>query len=230
MAESNPDKPHFHGHRQRLRTRFIEAGTDALPDYELLELILCRSNQRQDVKPLAKALIAKFGSFAEVLAAPIPRLLECKGIGETIALDLKIIQAGAQRYIKGAITENRILSSINDVIDHCRSAMAFSDREQTRILFLDKRNGLVADEVMHTGTIDHTPLYPREVIKRTLELSATALILAHNHPSGDPTPSESDIQTTREIVAIANSLGITVHDHLIIGRFGHFSMRENGCF
>jgi DNA repair protein radc len=225
-----PDKspPHFHGHRERLRARFLSSGAQSLPDYELLELILCRTNSRKNVKPLAKELIDYFDSFSEVLGAPLARLKEIKGIGNTTALDLKLVEAAAQRFVGGAVSRKQVLSSLDDVITHCRASMAFSEREQVRILFLDKSNALIADEVQQTGTVDHTPIYSREVIRRSLELSATALILVHNHPSGNTDPSEADIRMTRKIIAIAAPLGIAVHDHLIIGRHGHTSMRGMG--
>ncbi|MDJ1159475.1 DNA repair protein RadC [Chelatococcus sp. SYSU_G07232] len=218
-------EPHYHGHRNRLRARFREAGGDALPDYELLELLLFRSIPRRDVKPLAKALLKRFGSFAEVLAAPADRLAEVDGIGESVVSDLKVVEAAARRLAKGAIAARPVLSSWTAVIDYCRTVMAFADKEQFRILFLDKRNALIADEVQQTGTVDHAPVYPREVVKRALELSATALILVHNHPSGDPTPSSADIRMTREIAEIAKPLGIELHDHIVVGRQGHASFR-----
>ncbi len=219
------EKPHYHGHRDRLRARFAETGGDALPDYELLELVLFRSIPRQDVKPIAKDLIKRFGTFAEVLAAPPARLTAVAGIGENVALDLKIIEAAARRLTKGAVAQRPVLSSWSSVLDYCRTAMAFMDKEQFRLLFLDKRNALIADEVQQSGTVDHTPVYPREVVKRALELSASALILVHNHPSGDPSPSAADIRMTREIVEAAKPLGITVHDHIIVGRNGHASLK-----
>lgn len=175
--------PHYHGHRERLRARFQEAGADALPDYELLELLLFRSIPQRDVKPLAKELIQRFGSFAEVLGAPVSRLTEVKGVGAGVALDLKIVAASLQRMAKGKVSKRPVLSSWSSVIDYCRMAMAFAEREQFRILFLDKKNALIADEVQQTGTVDHTPVYPREVVKRALELSASAIILVHNHPT-----------------------------------------------
>ncbi|WP_208111567.1 RadC family protein [Enterovirga rhinocerotis] len=220
-----PDEPHYHGHRDRLRARFTEAGGDALPDYELLELVLFRSIPRRDVKPLAKDLVRRFGSFAEVLAAPAARLRDVPGLGESAVVDLKIVEAAARRLAKGAVGKRPVLSSWSAVLDYCRTAMAFSETERFRILFLDKRNALIADEVQGTGTVDHTPVYPREVVRRALELSASAVILVHNHPSGDPTPSKADIQMTREIVGIAQPLGIAVHDHIIVGRDGHASFR-----
>ena len=217
--------PHYVGHRDRLRQRFAETGGDSLPDYELLELILFRSVPRRDVKALAKTMIARFGSFAETLAAPPSRLIEVEGVGDVVATDLKIVEAAARRLAKGAVAKRPVLSSWSSVIDYCRTSMAFAERELFRVLFLDKRNVLIADEVQQTGTVDHTPVYPREVVKRALELSATALILVHNHPSGDPTPSAADIGMTREIAEIAKSLGIQLHDHIIVGRDGHASFK-----
>ncbi|TCR63620.1 DNA repair protein RadC [Bosea sp. BK604] len=217
--------PHYQGHRERLRGRFQEAGPDALPDYELLELLLFRSIPQRDVKPLAKDLIQRFGSFAEVLGAPVPRLTEVKGVGESVALDLKIVAAALQRMAKGKVAKRPVLSSWSSVIDYCRMAMAFAEREQFRILFLDKKNALIADEVQQTGTVDHTPVYPREVVKRALELSASAVILVHNHPSGDPTPSRADILMTQQIIETAKPLGIAVHDHIIVGKDGHASLK-----
>ena len=217
--------PHYHGHRERLRDRFREAGSDAVTDYEMLELVLFRALPRRDLKPLAKELIARFGSFAEVLAAPPQRLAEIKGLGDAAITDLKIVQAAASRLARGQVKKRTVLSSWSNVLDYCRTAMAFADKEQFRILFLDKRNQLIADEVQGTGTVDHTPVYPREVVKRALELSATAVILVHNHPSGDPTPSRADIEMTKQIVDIARPLGIAVHDHIIVGRNGHASLK-----
>jgi DNA repair protein RadC len=228
LAEVSPpadSPPHYLGHRDRLRTRFREAGTDALSDYEMLELLLFRALPRRDVKPLAKALIAKFGSFAEVVSAPESRLKEVKGLGDAGITELKIVQAAASRLARGQVQRKPVLSSWSAVLDYCRTAMAFADKEQFRILFLDKRNQLIADEQQQEGTVDHTPVYPREVVKRALELSATAVILVHNHPSGDPTPSRADIQMTQSIVEIAKPLGISVHDHIIVGKDGHASLK-----
>ncbi|MDX8482260.1 DNA repair protein RadC [Mesorhizobium sp. VK24D] len=219
------EKPHYHGHRDRLRERFLAGGPDALPDYELLELLLFRLIPRVDTKPIAKALIARFGSLAEVLGAPASLLEEVKGIGPTVATDLKVIAATAQRMARGQVQGREVLSNWTQLLDYCRSAMAFEAREQFRILFLDKKNGLIADEVQQTGTVDHTPVYPREVVKRALELSASAIILVHNHPSGDPTPSRADIEMTKQIIDTAKPLGIAVHDHIIIGRKGNASMK-----
>lgn len=219
------EAPHFHGHRDRLRARFLDAGAEALADYELLELVLFRAIPRRDVKPLAKALLARFGSFAEVISAPRERLKEIGGIGEAAITELKIVQAAAGRFARGAVRKRPVLSSWSAVLDYCRTTMAFAEREQFRILFLDKRNQLIADEVQQTGTVDHTPVYPREVVKRALELSATAIVLVHNHPSGDPTPSRADIQMTKQIAEIAKPLGIEVHDHIIVGKEGHASLK-----
>jgi DNA repair protein RadC len=225
MSPPDDDAPHYLGHRERLRARFTEVGGDPLPDYELLELILFRSMPRRDVNPVAKDILKRFGSFAEALAAPPQRLMEVDGVGESVATDLKIVAAAARRLTRGAVAKRPVLSSWNAVLDHCRTAMAFADREQFRLLFLDKRNVLIADEVQQSGTVDHTPVYPREVVKRALELSASAVILVHNHPSGDPTPSAADIAMTREIIDVAKPLGIAVHDHIIVGRDGHASLK-----
>jgi len=220
--------PHYRGHRARLRARFRSGGPAALADYELLELVLFRAIPRRDVKPLAKTLVARFGSFAEVVAAPEARLAEVVGLGEAAIVEIKLIEAAAARFARGEIRRRPALSSWKAVLDYVRTAMAFAEKEQFRILFLDKRNQLIADEVQQTGTVDHTPVYPREVVKRALELSATAIILVHNHPSGDPTPSSADIQMTEQIIAVAQPLGIAVHDHLVVGRDGHASLRGLG--
>ena len=225
MTEGPETSPHYHGHRERLRERFRDAGAEAVSDYELLELLLFRAIPRRDVKPLAKNLITTFGSFAEVISAPIARLAEVKGLGTTAITELKIIHAAASRLARGQVRKRPVLSSWSNLIDYCRTTMAFAEKEQFRVLFLDKRNQLIVDEVQQTGTVDHTPVYPREVVKRALELSATALILVHNHPSGDPTPSGADIEMTRTIVEVAKPLGITVHDHIIVGRDGHASLK-----
>ena len=219
------ETPHYHGHRERLRSRLREAGAGALADYELLELILFRAIPRRDVKPLAKTIIARFGSFAEAIAAAPERLAEIEGMSAGVISEFKIVEAAAQRFAKGAVKKRLPMGSWSAVIDYCRTSMAFEGRERFRILFLDKKNGLIADEVQGSGTVDHTPVYPREVIRRALELSATAVILVHNHPSGDPTPSTQDIKMTQDIIAIAKSLGVAVHDHIIVGRDGHASLR-----
>jgi DNA repair protein RadC len=221
----NAKASHFHGHRDRLRTRYRENGDGALADYELLELFLFRLIPRRDTKPIAKALIERFGSLAEVFGAPPALLQEVSGVGETVALDIKLVSSISQRMLKSELKGRQILGSWSAVIDYCHTAMAHEAREQFRILFLDKRNALIADEVQGRGTVDHTPVYPREVVRRALELSATAVILVHNHPSGDPTPSRADIDMTRMIIDTAKPLGITIHDHIIIGKQGHASLK-----
>ncbi|HET9903795.1 MAG TPA: DNA repair protein RadC [Xanthobacteraceae bacterium] len=224
-AANDDTAPHYRGHRERLRARFREAGPEALADYELLELVLFRAIPQRDVKPIAKRLIEIFGSFAEAITAPPARLAEIPGIKEAAITEFKIVAAAAQRLARGAVKRRPALSSWSAVLDYCRTTMAFADKEQFRILFLDKRNQLIADEVQQVGTVDHTPVYPREVLKRALELSATAIILVHNHPSGDPTPSQADIQMTQAIVDVAKPLGIAVHDHIIVGKEGHASFK-----
>lgn len=218
-------KKHYEGHRERLRQRFDEAGSEALADYELLEMLLFRSVPRADTKGSAKELLKRFGSIAEVLGAPDKRLREVPGIGEAAVRDLKLVAALTQRMLKAEVRGRPVLSSWSSVLDYCRAAMAFEDREQFRILFFDKKNALIDDECQQTGTVDHTPVYPREIIRRALELSASAVILVHNHPSGDPTPSRADIEMTKTIIATAEPLGITIHDHIIIGKNGHISMK-----
>ena len=223
MAAGGDDDPHYTGHRERLRERFRTAGAEALADYEMLELVLFRAIPRRDVKELAKRLLARFGSFAEVVAAAPERLAEIDGLGAAAVAEIKIVEAAALRLLKVKARDLPVLGSFSELIDYCRAAMARSEREEFRILFLNKRNMVIADEVQGRGTIDHTPVYPREVVRRALELGASAIILAHNHPSGDCTPSTADIRMTQEIVATAKSMGIAVHDHIIVGRDGHAS-------
>jgi DNA repair protein RadC len=221
-----PTAPDHAGHRKRVRDRFLKVGGDAFEDYELLELALHMIIPQKDTKPLAKALLKEFGSFSGVFAASPARLEKVEGLGATSVAHLKVIQAVAARFGRDRIdTEKPILSSWTQLIDYCHSQMAFESIEHFRVLFLDKKNRLIADEVQQTGTVDHTPVYPREVIKRSLELSATALILVHNHPSGDPAPSAADIRMTKEIADVAKPLGIVLHDHIIIGKSGHASLR-----
>ncbi|MEN3791702.1 DNA repair protein RadC [Fulvimarina sp. MAC3] len=225
VSGASPALKHHDGHRERLKGRFAEQGPDALADYELLELILFRSIPRKDVKPIAKALIARFGSLGEVLNAPRRLLTEVEGVKDAVALDLSIVSAINQRAMRSAVKKREVLSSWSAVLDYCTAVMAHEPREQFRILFLDKKNALIADEVQGHGTVDHTPVYPREVVRRALELNSTALILVHNHPSGDPTPSRADIEMTRTIETTAKPLGISLHDHVIIGKNGHASLR-----
>jgi DNA repair protein RadC len=224
-GDVSEEVPHYHGHRERLRTRLREAGADAIADYELLELILFSAIPRIDVKPLAKALITRFGSFAEAIAAAPERLAEIDGMTARAITEFKIVEASAQRFAKGAAKKRLAISSSSALIDYCRTVIAFAEREEFHVLFLDKRNGLIADEKLGAGTIDHTPVYPREVVRRALELSASAIILVHNHPSGDPTPSSADVKMTHDIVAIGAPLGVVVHDHIIVGKQGHASLK-----
>ncbi len=223
--ESPSPEQHYHGHRERLRTRFRDHGDTALADYEILELLLFRLIPRRDTKPIAKALLDRFGTLAGVFGAEAARLTEVKGVGEAVATDIKLIAATAHRMLKSELKGKKVLASWSSVVEYCHAAMAYETREQFRILFLDKRNALIADEVQQKGTVDHTPVYPREVVKRALDLSATAIILVHNHPSGDPTPSRADIEMTKTIIETAKPLGITVHDHIIIGKEGHVSFK-----
>lgn len=225
-SPANPaQKPHYHGHRDRLRKKFLTGGKDVLAEYELLEMILYRSIRQGDTKPLAKSLIHEFGSLSGVLSAPIARLKQIKGVGEAIITDLKLVHAAGLSLAASQIQQRPLLASWSKVLEYCRAVMAFEEKEIFRILFLDKKNQLIKDEVQQTGTVDHTPVYPREVAKRALELGATAIILAHNHPSGDPTPSRADIEMTKTIMDVLAPLGITVHDHVIVGRDGHVSLK-----
>jgi DNA repair protein RadC len=217
--------PDHSGHRQRLRDRFRKGGADAMPDYELLELVLFRALPRRDTKGIAKKLLARFGSFAEVVNAPEPRLKELQDVGDSVVTELKLVRAAALRMMRSELVQRPALASSRQVLDYLLAAQSYEHREQFRILFLDKRNRLIADEIQQQGTVDHTPVYVREVVKRALELSATALILVHNHPSGDPTPSRADVDMTKQIVATAAPLGISVHDHIIVGREGHASLK-----
>ncbi len=214
---ATPSAPHA-GHRARLRARFEEGGDAGVADYELLELLLFRSIPRRDLKPLAKALIARFGGVADVLSAPRARLVEVDGVSEAVAIDLAIVAAAGRRMARDRVMHKPVITSWSALLDYCRTHMADAPREQFRVLFLDKRNRLIADEVMSQGTVDHAPAYPREVVRRALELNSTAVILAHNHPSGDPTPSSADVEMTREIINAARPLGVMVHDHIVVGR------------
>ncbi|MEM9028645.1 MAG: DNA repair protein RadC [Pseudomonadota bacterium] len=232
-AASQPAKPsrarHANtGHRERLRERLRIGGADAIPDYELLEMVLFGAIPRADTKPVAKELIRTFGSFAAAVHAPAPRLLEVKGVGERVVAEFRLVRATATRLAREDIRHRPVLAAWTQVLAYCRTTMAHADVEQFRILFLDKLNRLIADEMQQKGTVDHTPVYVREVVKRALEVSATAIILVHNHPSGDPTPSRSDVDMTKQIIAAAKPLGIVVHDHIIVGRDGHASFKNLG--
>lgn len=220
--------PHHNGHRDRLRARFVKSGAGACEDYELLEMLLFAAIPRRDVKPLAKALLAQFGGVAGVLAADMHDLAKVKGLSENSATLIKVVHALTQRMLISDVEKKPILSSWKKLLDYCHVAMAHEKREQFRVLFLNRKNQLIADEVQQVGTVDHAPVYPREIVKRALELGATALILVHNHPSGDPSPSDSDIAMTEEIIRAARTLDVTVHDHLIIAKSGHVSFKAMG--
>jgi DNA repair protein RadC len=216
------------GHRARMRSRILAGGAASMPDYEVLEMLLFGAIQRGDTKPLAKRLIARFGTLADVLNAPEERLREVKGVGDAVVSQLWLTRAASLRLLAKDTRDAPILSSWKSVLDYCHAAMAFAQREQFRILFLDKKNRLIADEVQQEGTVDHTPVYVREVIARALALSATAIVLVHNHPSGDPSPSRADVDMTNQIIAAGKPLGILIHDHIIIAREGHASFRSMG--
>lgn len=211
-------KPHYHDHRDRLRDKFVRRGAEAFDDYELLELILFQALPRIDTKPIAKALLIKFETLAEVVAAPVEKLTTVKGIGPGAARHLKILQQVSIRIGKSSVINRPVLSSWNALLDYCRAAMQFEGREQFRVLFLDRKNRLLTDEVMGHGTVDRAPVYPREIVRRALVHEATAIILVHNHPSGDPTPSQQDITLTQSIIETAKAIDVVVHDHLIVGR------------
>lgn len=215
-------------HRARLRDRFLSGGSDAVADYELLELILFAAVPRRDMKPLARLLLETFGDLNSVLSAPIPRLESVNGVGRAVITQLKITEAAAHRMARARVLRHQVLSSWDALLDYCHTVMAHRDTEQFRVLFLDKKNVLIADEAQAKGTVDHVPVYPREIMKRALELNASALILVHNHPSGDPTPSEADIVMTQQIETAAQALSLTLHDHLIIGRSRELSFRAQG--
>lgn len=215
-------------HRKRLRARFMAGGAEALPDYEMLELVLFRAIPRQDVKPLARLLLDTFGDFNRVISAPLSRLSEVKGVGDAVICELKLVEAAAQRLARSRVIERPVMSSWDRLIAYCHTAMAHAETEQFRVLFLDRKNVLIADEAQARGTVDQLPVYPREVVKRALELNASALILVHNHPSGDPTPSRDDIDMTAQVEAAAQALGLTLHDHVIIGKSRELSFRVEG--
>jgi DNA repair protein RadC len=215
-------------HRKRLRERFMRGGADAVPDYELLELVLFGALPRQDVKPLARLLIETFGDFNGVVSASPERLLETPGVGDSVVSSLKVIEAAAHRLSRARVLGRQVISSWDALIDYCHTVMSHRATEHFRVLFLDRKNTLIADEEQARGTVDHVPVYPREVVKRALELDASALILVHNHPSGDPTPSQADIAMTAQIRAGAEALGITLHDHIVIGKSREQSFRATG--
>jgi len=230
MTDKNAktDEPHYKGHRQRLRERFATGGADALQDYELLELILFMAIPRRDVKPLAKNLIQRFGGLPEIMSAPIHELTKIDGVSENVAIALLSVSATAQRMMKQDIQKAPVLNNWTRLMDYCQATMAHETKEHFRILFLNKKNEMIADEIQGSGTVDHTPAYPRETMKRALELGATAMILLHNHPSGDPKPSQADVDVTRAIMRAAEPFGIVIHDHIVISRNGYSSMKNMG--
>lgn len=221
-------RPHYWGHRERLRQRFLAGGTAAMPDYELLELVLFNAVPRIDVKPLAKALLAAFGDLNGVIAAPEQRLMATPGVTDKVHFQLKLLEAVAHRMARATVMQREVLGSWDALMRYCKTVMAYRDTERFRVLFLDRKNVLIADEEQARGTVDHVPVYPREVAKRALELNASALILVHNHPSGDPTPSQADIDMTEAIETACNAIGVTLHDHVVIGKGSDASFRTLG--
>ena len=228
MTDKTKEKPHYHGHRARLRERFLRDNGASMADYELLELLIALALPRVDTKPIAKALIARFGSFAKVAAADPADLLTVHGIGDSSVIPIKLIQAASLRLLREEVGQQPVIASWDRLLDYLKAAMGRENREQLRILFLDNRNRLIADEVQHRGTINHTPAYPREIVRRALELYAAAIILVHNHPSGDPTPSRDDINLTHQVREAADNLGIKLHDHIVVGRDDTLSFKSAG--
>jgi DNA repair protein RadC len=228
VNDTAPDKPHYLGHRQRLRRKLLDKGPEALNDYELLELLLGQALPRVDVKPLAKTLIARFRGFAGATAAEPAELIKVKGMGEAAVAALKTVRAAALLMTREELIKRPVIGNWEKLLDYCRATLANEKTEQFHLLFLDHRNALIADEWQQSGTVDHAPVYPREVVKRALELSASAIIMVHNHPSGDPTPSKDDVAITKAVAAAAEKLGILLHDHIVVGRNGHASLRSLG--
>ncbi|MEP5731672.1 MAG: DNA repair protein RadC [Sulfitobacter sp.] len=225
---SDKQPSYIKDHRQRLRARFMAGGAAAMPDYELLELVLFRAIPRRDVKPLARTLMEHFGDFNRVITASEARLRDVSGVGDAVIVELRLVEAAAQRLARAKVLQRHVVSSWDALLDYCHTTMAHHETEQFRVLFLDRKNVLIGDEEQGKGTVDHVPVYPREVAKRALELNASALILVHNHPSGDPTPSTSDIEMTERVAQACEVLGITLHDHLIIGKSKELSFRSAG--
>ena len=228
VSRQQQGKPHYHGHRDRLRQRLLDKGGEALADYEILEFLLFAAKSRADTKPLAKALLQRFGSLSAVLAAEPATLGEVPGMGQASIAALKIVPEAARRLAREQVMGQPVLSSWTKLLDYCRIALAHEKRERFHLLFLDRQTRLIADETQQSGTVDHTPVYPREVVRRALELGASGLIPVHNHPSGDPTPSKADVEMTREIVAAGEKLGLAVHDHVVIGKSGETSFKAAG--
>lgn len=228
QADAPAAEPHFHNHRERLRDRFMRAGRTSLADYELLELILFRAIQRRNVKPIAKRLLQTFGDFNHTISATPQQLKKVPGIGDAVIRELKIVEAAAHRLAQARVIGRPAITSWSELVEYCTVSMAHLPHEQFRILFLDRRNILLADEDQQVGTVDHVPVYPREVVRRAIELNASAIILVHNHPSGDPTPSEADIAMTERVQIAADAVDVTLHDHVIIGKGRETSFRSLG--
>ncbi|WP_340109369.1 RadC family protein [Pikeienuella sp. HZG-20] len=221
-------RPHYWGHRERLRQRFLKSAGVGQPDYEILELILFNAISRIDVKPLAKQLLAEFGDLNGVISAPAPRLLRMEGVTEKVVIQFRLAEAVAARLARAKVIDRSVIASWAELMTYCKTVMAHREIEQFRVLFLDRKNVLIADEEQARGTVDHVPVYPREVAKRALEVNASAIILLHNHPSGDPTPSGVDVEMTERICAACEAVGVTVHDHVVIGKETDASFRELG--
>ena len=230
FQHSEPHKipSYLKDHRKRLRERFINGGADAMPDYELLELVLFRAIPRRDVKPLARELLERFTDFNGVISAPVDQLQIVSGVGQTVIQELKIVEAAAHRLAKSKVIGRPAISSWDALLEYCQTTMSHRQTEEFRVFYLDRKNILISDELLGQGTVDHVPVYPREIVKRALHLNASALILVHNHPSGDPTPSQQDIAMTKHIQAAADALGISVHDHLVIGKSREISFQSEG--
>ena len=230
FQHSEPHKipSYLKDHRKRLRERFIRGGADAMPDYELLELVLFRAIPRRDVKPLARDLLERFTDFNGVISAPVDQLQIVSGVGQTVIQELKIVEAAAHRLAKSKVIGRPAISSWDALLEYCQTTMSHRQTEEFRVFYLDRKNILISDELLGQGTVDHVPVYPREIVKRALHLNASALILVHNHPSGDPTPSQQDIAMTKHIQAAADTLGISVHDHLVIGKSREISFQSEG--
>lgn len=227
-ANAKKKEDYRQGHRSRLRARFIAGGVEAIADYELLELMLFAAHPRGDVKPLARLLLKEFGSVGKVLSATPDALMNIEGVGDGAVAALKTAEASAQMLLRSKIKQGPVISNWTSLLDYCRSLLAAKKKEEFHLLFLNSKNELIADEKQQSGTVNHAPVYPREVISRALELGASAVILVHNHPSGDPMPSQADIKVTRDIVQAGQGVSITVHDHLIIGSDSHYSFKGEG--
>ncbi len=227
-GQGGAPRPHYWGHRERLRQRFLSGGHMAMPDYEILELMLFDAIPRIDVKPLAKTLLATFGDLSGVLGASRHRLLKVPGTNEKVFLLLRLVEAFAHRLARAKVVDRCVISSWDDLVDYCRTVMAHRETESFRILFLDAKNVLLADEEQAKGTVNHVPVYPREVAKRALELNASAVVLVHNHPSGDPTPSEADIAMTDRVQVACEAISVLIHDHVVIGKAEEASFRQLG--